>query len=346
VHELPLVTVIIPCRNEAGFIVDCLDSIVAGDYPTERIEILVVDGMSDDGTRAKVSEYAKTHPVVRMVDNPQRITPAALNVGIRAARGRVIVRADAHLLYLPHYVRCLVTALLESGADNVGGVLVTVPPVDTAVARAIAVAMAHPFGVGNSYYRVGVTEPRWVDTIAFFCCRRELFERIGLFDEDLLRSQDAEFNARLIGQGGRVLLIPDIVAKYYTRATVRQLSRMFFQYGYFKPLVARKVGRVMTLRQVVPALFVAGMGSLALLSPWVPAAALTFVGITAIYGAGALAAAAHAATRHGARSALALPLVFPVLHMSYGVGFLRRTLELTLRPARRSGNAAELPLSR
>jgi len=343
---LPTVTVLVPCRNEVRHIVECLDSLLAQDLPPDRCEVMVVDGMSDDGTRELVRDHAARHPRVRLVDNLPRTTPAALNTGIREARGDVIVRADAHVLYPRDYARRLVAALEETGADNVGGVLATIPANDGPVARAIAVAMAHPLGVGNSYFRIGTKEPRWVDTIAFFCCRRELFDRVGFFDEDLLRAQDAEFNSRLRARGGRILLVPDVVAHYYARATFRQVARMFYQYGYFKPLMARKLGRVVTFRQMVPAAFLLALVGSAALALAVPLARPLFAAVAGTYLAAVAIAALRSAPRLGLRATLALAVVFPVLHLSYGWGFLRRLFEFAVRPAGRAAHPVEIPLSR
>jgi glycosyltransferase involved in cell wall biosynthesis len=165
----PRVSVVLPCRNEAAYLGPCLDSILESRYPAGRLEILVVDGASDDGTREIAREYAERHPGVRVLDNPARIVPAALNIGIRAATGEVIARMDAHAVYPRDYLPRLVEALLESGADNVGGVLVTLPADQTPGARANAVALAHPLGVGNSYFRVGTAARRWVDTVPYGC---------------------------------------------------------------------------------------------------------------------------------------------------------------------------------
>ena len=246
----------VPCRNEEGYIARCLDSILEGDYPRSLLEVLVVNGGSSDRTAEIVAAYAAAHRGVVALENPQGTTPAALNIGIRAASGRVIVRMDAHVLYPPDYIRRLVAGLEDSGADNVGGVLETVPGEDTPVAQAIALGISHRFGVGNSHFRVGTSERREVDTVPFGCFRREVFDRIGLFDEELIRNQDDEFNFRIITRGGRVLLLPDVFCRYFARRSFSQLARMYYQYGYFKPLVARKVGRVMTVRQLVPGLLV------------------------------------------------------------------------------------------
>jgi glycosyltransferase involved in cell wall biosynthesis len=343
----PQVTIVVPCRNEERYLVECLDSILACDYPADRLEVLVVDGMSDDGTRAMLGEYAARHPIVRMIDNPRRITPVALNLAIRAARGDIIVRMDAHVVYPKNYVSRLVAALDEFGADNVGAVLKTLPANQTAMGKAIAIGMSHPFGVGTSYFRIGTDQPRWVDTIAFFCIRRATFDRVGMFDEELIRHQDGEFNARLIKAGGRILLIPDVVSYYYARATLRQVGRMFYQYGYFKPLVAKKLGRFMTVRQLIPPGFVLGLlatGLAALL--WKPAF-LLFALVAGSYLAVVLGSAVQTALKEGPAVGLALAAVLPVIHVSYGTGFWRRVVELLL-PARRTAaeRAAELPLSR
>jgi glycosyltransferase involved in cell wall biosynthesis len=319
----PRVTVILPCRNEARYIAACLDSILATVYPRDRLEVFVVDGMSSDATRRIVQELAARHPEIRLLDNVERIVPTALNIGIRSASGDIIVRMDAHVVYPPEYLPRLVQAITESGADNVGGCMVTLPADGTTLAQAIAIAMSHPFGVGNAHFRLGAREARDVDTVPFGCFRRDLFEQIGYFDEDLVRNQDDEFNARILKRGGRVRLLPDVLCYYYARGSIPQLSRMFYQYGAFKPLVARKVGRVMTLRQLVPAGFVSALAG-ALLDGlfWRPAW-LIALGIAALYACGVLASTARIVRSHGLRCAAALAVVFPVVHVSYGLGFVR-----------------------
>ncbi len=200
---VPFVSVIIPCRNEEDAIGPCLDSILQNDYPKDRLQVLVVDGMSSDDTRSALKPYLEQYSFIRLLDNPRRQTPAALNIGIAAAKGDVIMRMDAHYQYPTHYVSRLVHWLQESEADNVGGILQMEPANDSAMARAIAAAVTHPFGIGNAYYRLGVSKPRAVDTVPFGCYRSEVFERIGKFDEELLRNQDLEFNLRLRKRGGR-----------------------------------------------------------------------------------------------------------------------------------------------
>src|SRR5438445_576499 len=210
----PFVSIVVPCRNEAQYVRSLLDSILANEYPRDRLEVLIVDGMSDDGTRSVIWSYSRRHPVIQLLDNPNRTTPCALNLGISRARGTIIMRMDAHAEYPPNYIADLVAWLERTGADNVGGACLTLPADATATARAIAAALAHPFGIGNARFRLGTDEPRDVDTVPFGCFRRDVFERVGLFDEELVRNQDDEFNFRLLRAGGRVLLVPGAVCRY------------------------------------------------------------------------------------------------------------------------------------
>jgi GT2 family glycosyltransferase len=340
------ITVLLPCRDEERHIAACLDSIRAAPYPADRFEILVLDGLSADRTRALALGIAALDPRVRVIDNPGRTAPAALNLGIGQARGDVIVRMDAHAVYPPDYLPRLVAALQETGADNVGCALLTLPADDTATARAVALVMSHPLGVGNSHFRIGAAGRRWVDTVPFGCFRREVFARVGLFDEELPRNEDDEFNFRLQRRGGRVLLEPAVRATYFARRTLGQLARMFYQYGYYKPLVARKVGRIMTVRQLVPATFLLGLAGTAALAPWSDAAAWVSLGIVGAYAAAVAVAAALQTQAHGWHCAAVLVAAFPIVHVGYGLGFLRGLVDHILWPGRRPPDAATLARSR
>ena len=342
----PRLTVLLPCRNEARYIGACLDSILAGAYPPDQLEILVIDGNSTDGTAALVHEYAQQHPQVRLLDNPRQIVPTALNIGIRAATGAVIARMDAHVVYPPEYLPRLVAALEESGADNVGGCIMTLPADGTATAQAIAIALSHPFGVGNSHFRIGAREGRFVDTVPFGCFRRELFTKLGMFDEELVRNQDDEFNYRIVSRGGKIRLVPDVVCYYYARGSLGQLARMFYQYGAFKPLVARKVGRIMTLRQLVPAAFVVALLDAVVAGFFWRPAWLAGLALAGVYAAAILVSSARVFRSHGIRCATALSVVFPVLHFSYGVGFLRGLRDGLFGRSGRWRDPAAVPMSR
>lgn len=344
--DRPFVSVLIPCRNEERYIASCLDSILGGDYPRDRLEVLVIDGRSDDRTPWILQQYSRRYPHVRVLDNPRRITPAALNIGLRAARGELIARVDAHAVYPADYLSRLVSALEETGADSVGGVIETRPGIDTAIGRAIAAAMSHPLGVGNSHFRVGSTIRRTVDHVPFFCCRKTVFDRVGGFDEELVRNQDGEFSTRLIRQGGRIVLIPEVVAQYFARDSMSKLARMFYQYGYFKVLTTRKVGRVMTVRQVVPAAFILTLLMLSLTSLWVPPAGMALFGILAAYAAIVFAFGLRSAHSIGTESAVVLCACFPVMHFSYGFGSLRRAVELLVGRGATRASPELVPLSR
>lgn len=342
----PFVSIVIPCRNEAAYVGQLLDSVLATEYPHDRLEVLIVDGMSDDGTRGVIAAYARRYPAVQMLDNPKRITPCALNQGIARARGTIIMRMDAHANYPPTYVADLVDWLDRTGAEYVGGAWVTLPADATPTARAIAAVLAHPFGIGDSRYRLGTNEVREVDTLPFGAFRRELFDRVGLFDEELVRNQDEEFSFRVLRSGRRVLLVPGVVSSYYARRSLRQLARMFYQYGFFKPLVALKIGRIMTLRQLVPGAFVLSLLLTALAAPWVAAARVLGVSIVGAYlmldGVCALALG----WRHGPRVGLGVAGIFPLVHVCYGWGFLRGAVALLARVRRRPLDFRSTPLSR
>ncbi|CBK40648.1 putative Succinoglycan biosynthesis protein ExoA [Nitrospira defluvii] len=342
----PAVTVLVPCRDEERFIGACLDSILNNDYPKDRLEILVIDGMSQDGTRASVSRYSANHPSIRLLDNLKQDTPHGLNLGIAAAIGDIIVRMDAHSMYPKNYISRLVAWLSKTGADNVGGVCMTVPANDSPVARAIARGLSHPFGVGTSYFRIGTSTPRWVDTVFGGCYRRDVFARIGLFDEQLIRNQDDEFNHRLIARGGRILLVPDVVSYYYPRSSLAQLWRMFYQYGYFKPLVALKLGRIGTGRQVVPMVCLGLLVGLSVASIASPVARFMLMLLVALYLSADFAVSFAVGLSSGLRCAGWLMLVFPTLHVSYGMGYMRGIFDFVIRRKRPDIATNAIPLSR
>jgi glycosyltransferase involved in cell wall biosynthesis len=343
---LPKVSIIVPCRNEKKWIGSCLDSICANDFPALDMEVLIVDGMSNDGTREVIQECICKHHNVRLIDNPQKITPTALNHGIAQSRGEIIMRMDAHVDYPRDYIRQLVDLLEARDADNVGGLCLTLPATDTPMASAIAIGMSHPAGVGNSYFRIGTTEERWVDTVPFGCYRKTVFERIGMFDEELVRNQDDEFNLRLIRSGGKILLTPKVVCRYYARDTLPKLWRMYYQYGYFKPLVVRKVKGVMTLRQLLPPLFVLSLAAGGLLSPFSRLFAIAWASLLAIYIAALVACAVPVVFKRGLATGLLLVPVFMTLHVSYGLGYLRGICDFWIRRRPWSEHASSLPISR
>jgi GT2 family glycosyltransferase len=316
--EWPFVSVVIPVRNEAATITALLDTVLAQDYPANRFEVLVVDGDSHDGTPAVIETYARRDPRVRLLHNPRRIVPTALNIAIRAARGAIICRIDGHTRVAIDYVRIGVETLQRTGADNVGGPMHAVG--GGWFGDAVAAATSSRFGIG-SYFHYG-TEEREVDTVYLGMWPRQVFERVGLFDEELVRNQDDEFNYRLRKAGGRVLMTPAMRSWYQNRQSLTGLLRQFYQYGQWKVRVLQKHPGQMSWRHFVPPAFIAGLGGLTVLGGAVPLAAAASRAVFGIYVVSVLAVAGSIAGRQGVRAWLATALAFVSVHAAWGAGFL------------------------
>ena len=255
-----MLSVIVPIYQEEKYISKCIDSMLSQDYPKDDLEIILVDGMSKDRTREIVATYTAKYPFIRMIDNPERIAPCAMNRGIKEAKGDVIMRLDAHVYYPNNYFSLLVEKLNElPGAENVGALCNTLPVNDSITAQSIAAVLSSSFGMGNSHFRVGADKEMEVDTVPFGCFHRSIFDKVGLYDEELVRNQDDELNARIIKAGGKIYLIPQLVCEYYARDTAKKVYKMFYQYGVFKPLVNKKLGSPATVRQFFPLFFVLGL---------------------------------------------------------------------------------------
>jgi glycosyltransferase involved in cell wall biosynthesis len=319
---IPRVSILLPCRNEAEYIARCLDSILAGEYPRECLEIVVADGGSTDHTRATLVRYAAAHPEIVLLDNPRGTSVAGLNLAIHAASGEVLILMDLRVLCPSDYVIRLVSALRQSGADKVGGVLDIVPEDDSPAATAIAVGVSHWLGVGNSCAN-GSAGRREVDLVPLGCYRREIFDRIGCFDEELIRTHDVEFDIRLITWGGKIVLTPDVRCRYLAGCSFRELARRYHEDGYYEPLLARKVRRALTIPQLIPAILVACLSTTFAVAIWLPAARYLFAFIAGSYALVIAISAAATVQSRGLRCAAAMAIVFPVLHFSYGSGFLR-----------------------
>ena len=341
-----IVSVIIPCRNEEKFIDRCLDSIIANDYPKEDLEVLVVDGMSEDRTREIVRKYADNYSWIKLVDNPKKIVPTAMNIGIENAQGDIIMRMDAHNVYSKDYISKCAYYLNEYDADNVGGVWITLPGDNTLMAESIALALSHPFGVGNAHYRTGAKKLKYVDTVPFGCFRKEIFKEIGLFDEDMLRNEDDEFNTRLIKNGYKILLMPDVVSYYYARDSLAKLWKMCFQYGYFKPLVVEKSGTILTWRQLIPALFLGSLILSGILPFFFKPFLIIFLCILIGYSLVNMFFSSSIAFKKGLKYALILPFVFSAIHFSYGWGYLRGIWHILICKKNKKKRVEDVPLTR
>lgn len=348
-EEWPLATVVIPVRDEAGSIADCLRAVQAQDYPADRLEVFVVDGGSRDGSREIVQRVTGDDSRFRCLENPGGLVPAALNLGLRAARGEVFLRIDAHTIVAPDYVRRCVERLRESGAENVGGPMS--PAGATALGSSIAAAMHCRFGVGPARFRYA-REVEEVDTVYLGAFPRALFERVGGFSDAMVRNQDYEMNYRIRRAGGRILVDPAIRSTYLVRPDLPSLGRQFGSYGYWKAQMLRRHPRSLRPRQLaapalVAALFVAALVSLAALAggggPGQPE--LTrwlFPAVVALYVLTSLGVTCAVAARRGLRAALPLPAVFATMHLAWGGGFWLGLLF----PPRREPDARASPAPR
>jgi len=345
-NPTPRVSVVVPCRNEEAFIVTCVENIFSQDYPADKFEVLVADGMSTDSTKALLLALSRKHDYLKLFENAQQTVPFALNMMIRNASGDVIVRMDAHAEYPRNYVSTLVQHLYALEADNVGGVWETMAGANTNQAKAIALATSHKLGIGNAAYRLGASEPVEVDTVPYGCYRKTVFDKIGFFDEQLTRNQDDEFNARLIKNAGKIFLIPSVRIKYFARKNLRSLAKMFYQYGYFKPLVGIKIGYPATSRQLAPPLFVVAFIVLLLGALVHPLFYFLFLLDILVYLVAILFVSVGIALKHGMRLFIYLLLTFPAIHFSYGFGYLHGILDFMLLRKHKRGFAKTLDTNR
>jgi cellulose synthase/poly-beta-1,6-N-acetylglucosamine synthase-like glycosyltransferase len=332
------VSIVVACRNEMADIRSFVDSLLAQDAGSLEWEAILADGMSEDGTREFLEEYCAAHPRVRGISNPGRIASTGLNAAIRAARGEIVLRMDMHSIYAPDYVRQCVQTLEETGADNVGG------PARTRAqglrARAIAAAYHSRFSTGGARFHDEDYEG-WVDTVPFGCWRKTTLERLGLFDESLVRNQDDELNLRLVRAGGRIWQNPAIRCWYLPRATLGALFRQYMQYGFWKVAVIRKHRLPGSWRHLVPVAFVTANAALVTATAiaaasgargWLVGTAALWLALAGAYLAAILAASFAAAWRRGWAILPYLPAAFATFHVSYGLGFAAGLLRFASKP--------------
>jgi glycosyltransferase involved in cell wall biosynthesis len=329
----PVISVIIPVRNEVRFIDRCLESIFAADPVPGGIEVIVVDGVSKDGTQHILDDWARRQPNLRILNNPPGIVPTGMNVGIRAARGEWVVRVDAHSEYPRDYLmRCLETSR-RTGMDNVGGVVVTMPGDGGRQARLVQAVTTHAFGVGDSGFRIGAAAGR-ADTVPYGCYRREVFSRIGLYDERLVRNQDYELNARLRKAGGSIWRDPAMRIIYYNQRTLGGLFRQALVTGQWNPWMWYVAPYSFRWRHAVPAVFVAALLGALLLACLAPVLGqLAVGGVLTPYLSMALAASVQQSKRYGGWMFPLLPVVFCSYHVAYGLGALLGICMLVMRLA-------------
>jgi len=321
--DYPFVSIIMPIFNEANFIEKSLGSVFQQDYPVERMEVIVVDGMSQDDTRSLVKDLFALNPSCQnfLLDNVHQIVPPALNIGLRQAKGEIIVRMDGHTILARDYVSQSVETMLRTGAACVGGVM---RPVGYGWnGRAIALAHGLRFGLGGgAFHSLNSNQDVEVDTVYMGVFNRSIFQQIGYFDEDLVRNQDIELNGRIINVGKRIILSPHIQSTYFCRNSLKKLWEQNFKNGLWLIPTITKTPLALSYRHFVPLCFIATL--LIGLLGWLayPLSGILFLGVLGSYAICSISASAFAASRHGWEFLMTLPIVFPILHFSYGIGSL------------------------
>ncbi|RLD63043.1 MAG: glycosyltransferase family 2 protein [Bacteroidetes bacterium] len=251
------VSVIIPCRNEKEYIEQCVKSLVDNDYPKDNLEIIIVDGNSNDGTIDIINELIAKYPFIRIINNPKQITPVALNLGIKNANFEYVMIAGAHALYSSNYISSLVDNIKKLSADGVGGMLITKVKNETYKSMSIAAVLSNKLGVGNSLFRIGVKNAQLVDTVPFGLYKKELFKKVGYYDERLIRNHDIELSKRMIAAGCKIYLIPDLYCTYYARETFHDIAKNNYRNGYWNILTTyyTKSFHSLSIRHFVPLVF-------------------------------------------------------------------------------------------
>lgn len=323
----PLVTVVLPVRNEACHLSSCLTALLSQTYPADRLEILVVDGCSEDDTRRIAMDVASLEPRMRVLDNDGRLAARALNIGIKAAKGEIIVRVDGHTIVPPEYVAECVSALQATGADVVGGPRTIVG--ESFWGRCIALALRSPFASPARFHRQ--TAMAQVDSVFLGAFLRATLLRVGLFAVDLSWNEDYELNYRIRRAGGQIWSTPRLASTYYVRETLPALARQYWGYGRGKAMVLGRHPRSGAVRHVVAPLFVLALAGVVILAGRGEKRPLTCV-----FGAYAVAAAcfavrAVAGYERAQPSAVVVFVLFPVVHVAWGAGLLAELARGTIQ---------------
>jgi glycosyltransferase involved in cell wall biosynthesis len=328
--SLPFISVLIPCHNEEFFIRKCLDSILANDYQSDRMEIFVIDGLSTDNTLSILTDYAAKHSHIRLLSNPDKVFPAAVNTGIRESSGDFIFIMGAHAEYPQNYFSDCVGCSIENSADNVGGILKTIPVNNDFIGSLVSMVLSNPFGVGNSTFRTGAAEITEVDTVFGGCYKKEVFEKYGLFSKQLISTSDYEYNNRIRKQGAKIILNPAIVVSYYTRSSLRAFIKNNVRNGYWAIFPMAFTNNIpVSIRHFVPLVFVSAILSLIALSfKWhqflyVLAALMIVYFVTGYYFSLISAQKKY-------QLVPLLSILFLILHFFYGLGSLWGIVRVSL----------------
>lgn len=311
-----IVSVVMPVYNEENYIEKCVDSLLKQDYSYENMEWIFVDGCSNDRTVEILNRYQSIYPkLIRVLKNPRKIVPCAMNIGIKAASGKYIVRLDAHSDYASDYITKCVFYLEHTYAENVGGIAET--KANGFVGNAIAKMLSSKFGVGNSQFRTN-GKSGYVDTVPFGAFKRSVFSRYGGYDERLVRNQDNEMNFRIRKNGGKIYLANDIRLSYYCRDSVKGISQMAIKNGMWNVITMKLCPGSMGIRHFIPFLFVASLFGLGILSFIHPLFALTFASELTIYLLLDVVFSINQASN--LKEFFVLIILFPIFHITYGIG--------------------------
>lgn len=321
------VSVIIPCRNEKNFIEACIQSVVDSSYPETLLEVIVCDGLSDDGTLQMLQALNAKIPLLKILTNPDRITSSALNLGIRNSSCDYFIILGAHSSLDPSYVAENVKVLEENPDVWCSGGVLKNQYADR-LSKNIAVAMSSPFGVGSAHFRTGVKEG-YVDTVAFGMYREEVVERIGWFDETLVRNQDDEFNYRILKAGGKIWLTSKSFVNYFVRSSWKKLFSQYFQYGYWKVYVNKKHKSITTARQLVPFFFVLFLVAGLISSLLFHQGKNIYLAVLIIYLALAIGLAVKDASTF--KDVVQIIFSFFILHTAYGLGYATGIWDFLIR---------------
>ena len=321
----PFVSVVIPMRNEEKYIKKCLVSFIKQDYPNDRFEIIVVDGQSEDNSSNIVAEVMDTNNNIYMVENEKKITPIALNIGVKHAKGDIIIIFSSHGFADSNFLTNNVKVHIKNKVDCVGGTIKTIG--EDFQSKAISLAQSSVFGVGNSLFRYS-NKAQFVDTVAFGAYSKDVFNEIGYFDETLVRNQDFEFNHRIIKNGGKIFLEPSIKSYYYARSSIIKLFVQYLMYGFWKVRVVTKHADAFRFRYQVPALFVSSLILFSILSLMHNTFLLILFSIVSSYLLVIFLASIYKSAKSRIKNILILPFVFCALHFGFGIGFLIGTIEL------------------
>ncbi len=316
------ISIIIPCLNEEKYISECIQSILISDIDYKNTEVIFVDGESSDKTVEIINSYQKKHPFIKILNNPKKITPISMNIGIKASKGDYIFIISAHAKYKKDYFSKLLVEIQRLDVDCVGGVLVTDVKRKNKKSNSIKEILSHKFGVGNASFRTGSSEIKAVDTVAFGCYKKEVFEKYGLYDERLIRNQDIELNKRIINGGGKIYLIPEVECIYFARENFTALAKNNYSNGFWNILTAyyTKTLNSLSLRHFIPLIFVLFLLFPMLLSLLIPK--LIYVALFSLSSYLLLVIIISFKLRDSSNSFIYLISSFLTLHLSYGMGSL------------------------